>query len=360
LEAVVVGVSHILINRIGTDRIGVRGPSSVHNRSIGPRIHKVLAERTASESSRHHVLRLAKAEAQRRVSGAYAVNGQQMAAEGAGVTDAQQHVRAELSLDRQVRRHRVRGLVAAKHASCTADWGVARPIYVGIGIRRRHTVGRNVYRKLLDKVRACQRANKWCRHHRRFWTGVGESVRWIAGRIGDGQTFDSREEATCSCTDAGFSGSARQSAQESTGKVRRVSNAQPWREIIQGRKSNSLGNAGTIRQRITRHQIAERCVWECLRFNALHERCDLVVLLGPRGDVVPAKAVVDRDIGPNAPAILRERTAVGGAFIKGRRGLLGVKVGKSQQEIGEAVAGGLICRSQKRRTFHRQPNQDSA
>jgi hypothetical protein len=78
--AVVVDVSHVLVNRIGTDRIGVRGPRSVDNRPVGPRIHKVLAERTAGESSRRHASPLAKTEAQCRVSGAYAVNGQQMAA----------------------------------------------------------------------------------------------------------------------------------------------------------------------------------------------------------------------------------------------------------------------------------------
>src|SRR6266849_10731979 len=110
-----------LVHRIRTDRVRIRGPRSVDNRSIRARVHKILAERTASESSGRHVLWLAETEAQRRVSGAYAVNGQQVAAKGTGVADAQQHVRAELSLEGQVRRHRVRCRVAAKHASCTAD-----------------------------------------------------------------------------------------------------------------------------------------------------------------------------------------------------------------------------------------------
>ena len=74
----------------------------------------------------------------------------------------------------------------------------------------------------------------------------------------------------------------------------------------------------------------------------------MVVLLGPWGDVVPAKPVVDGDIGPNTPAILCECSAVGGAFIKSWGGLLGIKVGKSQQEIGETVTGGLIAAAKKR------------
>src|SRR4030081_2909488 len=96
LKAIVVGIPHVLVNRIGTDRIRERGPRSVDNRPVSARVHKILTERTASESARRHVLRLAKTEAQPRVSGADAVNGQEVTAKGAGVTDAQQHVRSEL------------------------------------------------------------------------------------------------------------------------------------------------------------------------------------------------------------------------------------------------------------------------
>src|SRR5258708_36726824 len=174
-----------------------------------------------------------------------------MTAEGTGVTDAQQHVRPELPLDGQVRRHRVRGLVAAKHASCAADGGVAQPIYVRIGIRWRHSVRRNVYRKLLDKVRARQRTNEGCRNHWSFGTGVGKSIRRIAGRICDGQTLDGGEEAARTRANTGFPGSARQFAQESASEVRRVSNAQPRREIIQGGETNRRANTSTVRQRVS-------------------------------------------------------------------------------------------------------------
>lgn len=81
---------------------------------------------------------------------------------------------AELSLNGQVRRHRVRSLVPAKHAPSPTDWGVARPIYAGVGIRRRHAVGRNIYGKLLNKVRTRRRANKRRSCHRGFRAGIGQ------------------------------------------------------------------------------------------------------------------------------------------------------------------------------------------
>src|ERR1700730_2246892 len=72
-----------------------------------------------------------------------------------------------------------------------------------------------------------------------------------------------------------------------------------------------------------------------------------MMLLSPRGDVVPAQSIVDGDVGSNAPAVLREDTAVRGAFVECRGRLLRVKIGKPQQKICEAVAGGLIAAAEE-------------
>lgn len=129
-----------------------------------------------------------------------------MPAERSDVTDVEKHVRTKLPLDRQVCRHRVRRLVIGIHAPGPADRCVVGPIYVGIRIRRRHSVWRNVHGKLLNEVRSGERAYKWRRHHWRFRARVRKSVRWIARGIRDCQTLDGSEETSCSCPDAGFPG----------------------------------------------------------------------------------------------------------------------------------------------------------
>src|SRR4030088_1758445 len=73
-----------------------------------------------------------------------------------------------------------------------------------------------------------------------------------------------------------------------------------------------------------------------------------MMLLGPRSDVIPADSVVDREIRPDAPAVLRENSAIRGTLVKRRRRLLRVKIGKSKQEISETVAGGLSAAPKKR------------
>src|SRR3984893_18791572 len=49
-----------------------------------------------------------------------------------------------------------------------------------------------------------------------------------------------------------------------------------------------------------------------------------------------------------APAILREYASISGALIKGGGGLLGIKVGKAEKEIGEAITGRLTTAAKKR------------
>ena len=53
-------------------------------------------------------------------------------------------------------------------------------------------------------------------------------------------------------------------------------------------------------------------------FGTQDESRDLVMLLGPRRDIIPAKAVVHREVGPNAEAVLDEEVAIGGTLVKSR------------------------------------------
>ena len=72
-----------------------------------------------------------------------------------------------------------------------------------------------------------------------------------------------------------------------------------------------------------------------------------MMLLGPRGNVIPAQTIIESDVGPNAPAVLCENAAVRGALVECRGRLLRVEIGKPEQKVGEAVAGGLIAAAEE-------------
>src|SRR6202011_1384428 len=81
----------------------------------------------------------------------------------------------------------------------------------------------------------------------------------------------------------------------------------------------------------------------------LNKRSGLMMLFGPRGNVIPAQTVIESDVGPNSPAVLREDTAVRGALVECRGRLLRIKIGQAKQKICEAVAGGLIAAAEERK-----------
>ncbi len=75
------------------------------------------------------------------------------------------------------------------------------------------------------------------------------------------------------------------------------------------------------------------------RLRAGDEGRDLVVLLGPGRDAIPAKAVIQREVRESVPAILREETDVFVPRVKGVELALVVLARHADQEIGEVDAG---------------------
>src|SRR5258708_32728530 len=103
----------------------------------------------------------------------------------------------------------------------------------------------------------------------------------------------------------------------------------------------------TIWQRIARNQVTKWRARECSRLDTLNKRGGLMMLLGPRGDVIPAQPIIDGDIWTHAPAFLRKDSTIRGALVECWGRLLRVKIGKPKQEIGEAVAGRLITTTEE-------------
>ena len=94
------------------------------------------------------------------------------------------------------------------------------------------------------------------------------------------------------------------------------------------------GNAG-----IGRIKDAGRRARKNNRLLAGHKRRDLVVLLVPRLDAIPAQAVIQREAAIDAPAILAVKTGVFVAAVEGLKLALVVLAWHSQQEIREIRSG---------------------
>src|ERR1700723_2058529 len=72
------------------------------------------------------------------------------------------------------------------------------------------------------------------------------------------------------------------------------------------------------------------------------------MLLDPRCDMVPAHAVVQRQIRTHAKTVLREKITVGCGLIECGRRLLRIEVRQTEQEVGVVVARGLTAGSEER------------
>src|ERR1700722_6485355 len=148
---------------------------------------------------------------------------------------------------------------------------------------------------------------------------------------------------------ARFARSPCQLVQDTIGPVGGIGQTDTRREVIFWSRCNPRGDRLTVRQVIAGHEITERRTGEGLRFHPGNERGGLMMHLRPGSYVVPAYAIVQREIVSNTPAVFRKQTAIGRTFVKRRGGLLRIEIGQSQQEVGESVSGGLGTRTEKRK-----------
>src|ERR1700731_454991 len=140
---------------------------------------------------------------------------------------------------------------------------------------------------------------------------------------------------------ARFAGSARHLAQETVCPIGRIGQTDTRREIIFRGGRNPSRDCLAVRQVIARHEISERCTWKGLRFHTGDERRGLMMHLRPGSYVVPAHAIIQSQIGLDTPTVLGENATVGSTLVKGGRRLLRIKIGQSQQKVGESVSSGL-------------------
>jgi hypothetical protein len=103
---------------------------------------------------------------------------------------------------------------------------------------------------------------------------------------------------------------------------RRIGETKARREPVERCGRNPGWNLAATGKRISRHQVAEWCSGKGCRLNSLHKGGGLVILLRPWRDVISAQAVVQREVGAQAEAVLCEKIAVGCGLIEGWRGLL--------------------------------------
>ncbi len=90
---------------------------------------------------------------------------------------------------------------------------------------------------------------------------------------------------------------------------------------------------------IARIKYARRRTGKDDRLRAGDEGGDLVVLLRPRRDAIPAQTVIEGQVGENVPAILREQADVFISRIKRVELALVVLARHANQEVGKIDAG---------------------
>jgi hypothetical protein len=121
---------------------------------------------------------------------------------------------------------------------------------------------------------------------------------------------------------------------QAAGGLRRPGKTDAWRKVQFADGSERIGNSG-----ISGIENARGRAGEDIRLRASDEGGYLVVFFRPGCDAIPAKAVVEGQVGTKAPAILRERAYIFVARVIRVELALVVLAGRADEEVGEVDTG---------------------
>src|ERR1700730_6071251 len=74
-----------------------------------------------------------------------------------------------------------------------------------------------------------------------------------------------------------------------------------------------------------------------------------MIFLCPGSYIIPAQTIVESKVRADTKTVLSKQVTIGSALVKHRRGLLRIEVGRTQQEVGEAVSRGLVAGAKERK-----------
>ena len=207
------------------------------------------------------------------------------------------------------------------------------PVDGRVGMGAAGAVCHFLQRKSLARVGAGSGHGEGRIEQRRRGRGVGVAVGRIGAHDARRQSFVGRVEHAVAEANAGLARCADEFVQPSGAAGGwRPGNADARRKVV-ARRGQRIGHAGIA----GKHQALRRA-GKYLRLLALHQRLQLVELLQPRADAIPAHAVIHRQLVRCFPTVLRKRRHVKVAVVETRRLALRVARRHAEQKIGKVQA----------------------
>ena len=290
LERVVARLADRLLRGDGAEVGAEHVARAVDDRPVSPREHAILCERSACRAPRRYLIRLAHAEAQRRIARIGLLSDEDVVPPIANVARAQHEVHRQLALEREHVVVGVRRLIVVIEERVGVHRDERREVQVWIRMLRRRVDRSRAERIALDVVGAVGRRDERTVEERRRRAQVVVAVGRHRVHDARRQSLECGVEPAEADANAAFL-IAEELAHEAVGRARRVRDAEARREVLPARRRERLRDA-----RIGREDEACRRVWIHLRLLAGDDRLDVVVLLPPRRDDVPPHAVIHRQV----------------------------------------------------------------
>src|SRR5580693_6084932 len=160
----------------------------------------------------------------------------------------------------------------------------------GVGMACARIQRSQSHREILAEVLAVRCRDKWRGEQRRSWTGIRGPVRCISGHHADGESFDRGIKHSKARSYAGVARTTEYFCEQAiAGSAWRISQADARCEVTISRRRQRARNS-----RICGIKNAWRRIWKHDRLLSRIKSGNLVVLLIPGLDAVPAQAIVQR------------------------------------------------------------------
>ena len=278
---------------------------------------------------------IAEEQAQVRIAGVRFLEHQKAMRLRAHVIHAEHGVGSQSALEREHVFLGVRNAIGGRVVRQPGDGLELRPVDVGVRVARACVQRRKRDREIPGRDSAGRCGNERCGEQRRGWAGVGGSVGRIGAHHANRESLDRGVKHAIAGADAGLAGTAQYFGEQAVaGSVGRIGQADARRKIAISRRRQGARHSG-----IGGIKDSGRRSRENHRLPSGHERRDLVVLLIPGLDAVPAQTVIQREVVRHAPAILPIEAHIFIAAVKRLQLALVVLAGNSQQEIRKVGAG---------------------